>query len=161
MERYGGAVSWLASVPVIEPLACWATAIDFEDWPQQTRLDDGLVRPAMAQEAAWHGMGEVTAPYLAGVLSHLPGTRAGHAILTVVMPGHGIPPHTDAQGAAWRCRVHIPLTTNAESQFVVDGEAHHMDVGSAYIVNTEAEHSVVNGGSTPRIHLMFDVYERE
>lgn len=150
--RFTGSVEWLATVHEIAPLVEWITAIPFEEWPQQTRLEDGAIRPAMVQDQSWHGFGEMAAPYLIHTLG-----QPLHAILTVVMPGHSIPPHIDEQGPSWLCRVHIPLTTNDESQFIVGGEHHHMEVGNAYIVNTEVMHSVENNGGTPRIHLMFDV----
>jgi aspartyl/asparaginyl beta-hydroxylase (cupin superfamily) len=78
-------------------------------------------------------------------------------MLTVVMPGHSIPPHVDEQPEAWLARIHVPLTTNDESRFIVGGEHHHMDIGSAYLVNTTVEHAVRNDGGTPRIHLMWDL----
>ena len=73
------------------------------------------------------------------------------------MPGHAIEPHKDQQADYWRARVHVPLMTNERSAFVVECKPHAMAVGSAYLVNTLAEHAVTNDGDTPRIHFIFDV----
>jgi hypothetical protein len=152
MDRFSGTVEYLCDVEV-GSIVEWITAIDFADWPQQTPIDDGL-RPAMVKDPFWHGFAAAVAPVIAAV--NLSGAPA-NVMLTVVMPGHDIPTHTDAQPPNWLCRVHVPLTTNDVSRFVVGGESHHMEVGKAYLVNTEAEHSVANDGDTPRRHLMWDV----
>jgi hypothetical protein len=157
-ERYEGTVEFLTDADV-QPLVDWITAIPFEDWPQQPRLEDGGIRPAMVGDPIWHGMGEIAQPYIDQVLALFPaGCTTAKLMVSVVMPGHAIQPHIDAQPPYWLCRVHFPLTTNEESRFIVGAEHHYMDVGNTYRVNTEVEHSVENAGSTPRIHLMFDVW---
>lgn len=151
MERFTGTVARIGEVEV-GGLVDWITAIPFEDWPQQTPIDDQL-RPAMVKDPTWHGFANAVSGVVA-VLSDHPVTNV---MLTVVMPGHDIPPHVDQQPAHWLARVHVPLTSNNESQFMVGGEHHHMEIGSAYIVNTTVEHAVRNDGTTPRIHLMWDL----
>lgn len=152
MSRFAGTVELLGPVEVAD-IVDWIAAIPFEDWPQQTPIDDGL-RPAMVKDPTWHGFAHA----VAGVLGQSPAVgRVTNVMLTVVMPGHSISPHIDEQPPHWLGRVHVPLTTNDESRFIVGAEHHHMEVGSAYLVNTEAEHSVANDGATPRIHLMWDV----
>ena len=157
MERFSGTVEPLCDVQV-GAVVEWITAIPFADWPQQRPIDDGL-RPAMVKDLGWHGFGGIVWALIEDVMGNFPMARSANAMLTVVMPGHRIPPHTDAQPHNWMTRIHVPLTTNAESKFIVGGESHHMEVGQAYLVNTEAEHSVENDGKTPRIHLMWDVID--
>jgi hypothetical protein len=140
----GGLVSWIAGIP-------------FEDWPQQHRLADGQVRPAMVTDLTWRGFGSIVAPYVADLMASFPGCEAHQLMLSAVMPGHSIEPHRDQQAPAWRCRAHVPLRTNDKSKFIVDGVAHALKVGAAYRVNTLAEHAVTNKGDAPRVHLMFDV----
>lgn len=156
MLRFTGTVAYLAEADV-RPIVDWITAIPFEDWPQQTPIDDGL-RPAMVNDPEWHGFGAMVAPLVAELLEWFPGAKATNLLLTVIMPGHGIPTHTDTQPDHWVCRVHAPLTTNDVSRFVVGGKSHHMEVGKAYLVNTEPPHGVANDGDTPRVHFMFDVH---
>lgn len=157
LERFAGTVEPLGAIEAA-PVAAWISAIPFDDWPQQHRRADLPMRPAMVSAPDWHGFGEARAPVVATVLGLFPaGCVADTFLLSVVMPGAAIEPHTDAQPPHWLCRVHVPLTSNPESRFCVGGVAHHLRPGFAYRVNTEALHSVENAGPTPRIHFMFDV----
>jgi len=156
MMRFSGSVEPLADI-YVGALVEWITSIPFEDWHQQHRLADGQLRPAMMTDPAWHDFGAMVAPVVDALMGRFPGCKPDQPMLSVVMPGHAIEPHTDSQPSSWICRVHVPLTSNPESRFVVGGEAHQMEPGRAYKVNTEAVHSVENAGPTPRIHFMFDV----
>lgn len=139
-------------------LTTWITSIPFEEWPQQHRLADGQIRPAMQTDLAWHGFGDIAYPVVNAVMQeHFPGCVAYQRMLSVVMPGHSIPPHCDEQAKSWICRVHVPLTSNEASRFIVGGEDHVLAHGIAYRVNTRVEHAVTNDGEKPRIHFMFDV----
>ena len=53
-------------------------------------------------------------------------------------------------------RVHIPATTNDDVDFVLGDEHLTMRVGEAWYVNVNYHHSVVNAGTTDRIHLVID-----
>jgi len=54
-------------------------------------------------------------------------------------------------------RVHIPIQTNSEVEFVVADERVNMQVGEMWeINNSEKLHGVFNNGNTDRIHLMID-----
>lgn len=74
-------------------------------------------------------------------------------------PNKKIEKHIDA-ALSFNCshRIHVPLFTNPDVEFIVDGERVIMDEGNAYEISNKDEHSVVNKGSTPRIHLLFDIY---
>lgn len=156
LERFGGTCEEVADIDV-SAVAEWIAGIDFQTWPQQHRLDDGKLRPAMACDPAWFGFKAITDPCVDLLMRLFPGCIADTRMLSAVMPGHEIPPHMDTQSSNWRCRVHLPLMTNDQSAFIVGGVHHHMLIGKAYRVNTEAEHSVSNHGLTPRVHFMFDV----
>lgn len=158
--RFTGACDLITSVDVAD-LVSWIGAIDFTDWPQQGRLADGLIRPSMVTDPEWFGFGKKAEPVVAQVMTHFPDGSAYLRMLSVVMPGHSIEPHRDSQAPYWQCRVHVPLATNEHSAFIVAGERFALEVGKAYRVNTEAEHSVENDGDTPRIHFMFDVRSSE
>lgn len=154
--RFTGACEPFAAVDAAE-LVAWVQAIDFAAWPQQRRLDDGQIRPSMVTDMAWHGFGDRAEAVVAALMAYFPGCSAYQRMLSVVMPGHSIEPHVDSQAPYWLCRVHVPITTNGLSRFIVAGRHYAMAVGMAYRVNTEVEHSVANAGTTPRIHFMFDV----
>ena len=153
--RFSGGCQWLGWVEV-SAITRWISSIDLRDWPQQNPKGMPL-RPAMATDHRWYGFGKVIAEALDSLMLFFPGCARYQEMLSVVMPGDKIPPHTDSQPPAWLCRVHVPLMTNARSQFIVNRVRHSLFVGNAYRVNTEAEHSVENNGRSPRIHLMFDV----
>jgi hypothetical protein len=156
IPRYTGTCELLCDIDV-GSLVSWIADIPYEDWPQQHRLSDGKLRPAMACDQQWHGFASVTDPLVADLMARFPGCIADTRMLSAVMPGHSIASHRDAQGSAWRCRVHVPLLTNSLSSFMVGGVNNHLEPGKAYLVNTEAEHAVTNDGQTPRVHFMFDV----
>ncbi|TAJ50561.1 MAG: aspartyl beta-hydroxylase [Nevskiaceae bacterium] len=74
--------------------------------------------------------------------------------------GSAIKPHIDAsRSASWPHKIHVPITTNQQVRFYVDPCAYHLEVGYAYEVNNLVTHSVVNGGNTSRIHLIFEYCE--
>ena len=155
-RRFRGTVAYLTDVDVTG-LIRWVSGIPFDEWHQQRPLDDGLLRPAMMTDLAWHGFGDMARPVVEDVMRVLPDCETHQWMLSVVMPGHAIEKHRDSQSPDWFCRVHVPLTSNERSQFIVGGVQYYMAIGHAYMVNTEAEHEVQNNGSVPRIHFMFDV----
>lgn len=144
-------------------MAQWISAIPFGEWPQQHRLEDGKIRPSMVTDQFWHNFGGeshvvVRHVMAAHFLDGLDDDRMSYQrMLSVVMPGHSIPPHVDGQSKNWICRVHVPLLTNSKSWFWVEGRPISMEPGFAYRVDTTKEHAVTNDGDTPRIHFMFDV----
>lgn len=160
MRRFRGTVEEFA---VLDPdkvaaVVRWITAISFEDWGQQKPHGVLPLKPAMMSNHTWHGFGDALDPIVNDILAeHYPGCIAQQRMLSVVMPGDEIPRHTDAQCEEWVERVHVPLTTNEGAVFVCDDGEHHMLVGRAYRVNTEAPHAVYNRGPTPRVHFMTDI----
>jgi hypothetical protein len=53
-------------------------------------------------------------------------------------------------------RVHIPVKTNPEVDFFLDGQRVEMAEGEAWYLNFNLKHSVRNNGSNERIHLVID-----
>lgn len=76
-------------------------------------------------------------------------------LVTIHTPGTRLITHQDSPD---KLRVHIPIHTNADSNWIIDGEEIHMEVGKAYLVNTSLPHSVVNNGNSNRIHLYGKVW---
>lgn len=155
---FSGTVEELCDVDVKELLA-HLKATPFEAWPQQKRLADGLVRPAML------AAGEESFPAIAKVMGCFKQCYDRDQMYSAVMPGHGIPSHRDEVTAGWVCRVHVPIVTNPKALVMVAGSKrglseHHLKVGKAYAVCVTKLHAIANGGTTPRVHLMFDVVQR-
>ncbi len=159
MRRFLGTVEKIAALDPwkVKAVVRWITAIPFEDWGQQKPHGVLPLKPAMMSNHTWHDFGETLDPLVNEILALYPGGIALQRMLSVVMPGDEIPRHVDHQCEEWVERVHVPLTTNDTAFFICDDGPHHMEVGSAYRVNTEAYHAVKNDGATPRIHFMFDV----
>ena len=53
-------------------------------------------------------------------------------------------------------RIHIPITTNPELEFYLNGVRVVMNVGECWFLNFNYKHSVNNFGKTDRIHLVID-----
>jgi aspartyl/asparaginyl beta-hydroxylase (cupin superfamily) len=144
----------------VSGLVDWITLIDFEDWPQQHRIDHQL-RPAMVNDLEWNRFGIETDDLVQDLmLRHFTNAEAFNRMLSVVMPHHWVGRHTDAQQPNWLHRVHVPLATNNASFMFVGELQHNLSVGSAYLIDTTVAHAVSNNGETPRIHFMFDVKSR-
>ena len=95
-------------------------------------------------------------PYMLDVMRSL-GAAWGRGRLMALAPGADVPSHVDFN-YYWRThyRVHIPVITNPGVQFTCDGETVHMQAGECWIPDTFKRHTVRNGGSQQRIHLVLD-----
>ena len=121
----------------------------------------GLPPEAFARLAdpAWGNAAERCRPIAeALVAEHFPGCCVSGVGLFVLAPGQMHPAHRDEQPPEWRTRVHIPVLTNPDAVAIVDSGTLHLEVGVAYTFDTRQTHAVANRGTTPRVHLVFDVY---
>lgn len=81
-------------------------------------------------------------------------------MLARMAPGGIIKPHRDANPAAkWPHKIHVPLLTNEQVTFFVEGIGYHFREGEAVEVNNMGVHAVANAGATDRIHLIFEYYD--
>lgn len=53
-------------------------------------------------------------------------------------------------------RIHIPVLTNPDVEFVLAGKLIEMREGETWYLNVNLPHSVANRGSTDRVHLILD-----
>ncbi|MDO8454710.1 MAG: aspartyl/asparaginyl beta-hydroxylase domain-containing protein [Sulfurimonas sp.] len=58
-------------------------------------------------------------------------------------------------------RIHIPITTNSDVAFILNGIKTKMDIGKCYYIDADAPHSVVNLGHSDRVHLLIDCHINE
>ncbi|NHN24495.1 aspartyl/asparaginyl beta-hydroxylase domain-containing protein [Flavobacterium jejuense] len=72
--------------------------------------------------------------------------------------GAYIKPHTDNElGYEDGCfRIHIPIITNPEVEFILDNQRLIMNEGECWYINANFIHSVANKGDQDRIHLVID-----
>lgn len=73
-------------------------------------------------------------------------------------PGSVIKEHSDHDLAAeWgAARIHIPITTNPEVEFLLNRQPIVMEPGSAWYLRLADPHAVANRGTTDRVHLVID-----
>jgi aspartyl/asparaginyl beta-hydroxylase (cupin superfamily) len=79
--------------------------------------------------------------------------------LLKLAPGAEIREHRDVgiSMADEEARLHIPIITNDETDFLVGGQRLSMRPGECWYVNVDLPHSVMNRGRTDRVHLIVDV----
>jgi hypothetical protein len=57
-------------------------------------------------------------------------------------------------------RLHIPIITNPGALMIVNNQSYHMKAdGSVYHMNTTNYHTALNGGESPRIHLVATILD--
>lgn len=73
-------------------------------------------------------------------------------------PGDRITEHRDYMTSIETgcARIHVPIETSAEVEFVVDDERIEMNPGEAWYVNFNLKHKVDNRGMSRRVHLVLD-----
>lgn len=78
-------------------------------------------------------------------------------------PGSIIKEHFDYDLAAeWgTARIHIPITTNPQVEFMVNRVPVALEAGSAWYLRLSDPHSVANRGTTDRVHLVVDCVTNE
>ena len=112
----------------------------------------------------WDDWEPVLAPVLAAATADY-GYAKGvfPRVMLARMPAGGvIQPHRDANPVAkWPHKIHVPIQTNDQVLFRIDGQTYHIAEGEAAEVNNMGVHAVNNGGKTPRIHLIFEYYDAE
>jgi hypothetical protein len=82
------------------------------------------------------------------------------AMLARLAAGHSIDSHVDGERSNPLVhKIHVPIQTNSKALLTVAGEAFHLREGIAYEVNNLVPHSVINGGDSDRLHLIFEVFE--
>jgi hypothetical protein len=73
-------------------------------------------------------------------------------------PGSRIKEHTDLDLSFedGMVRVHVPVTTNPEVEFHLNGSRVVLEAGSAWYLRLSDPHSVANRGGADRVHLVVD-----
>jgi hypothetical protein len=96
-------------------------------------------------------------PYVREILSFLQCPQQAVRFLRL-KPGSVVRTHTDlALGFDdGEIRLHIPVRTNPDVLFLLDGQRIVMNEGECWYVDFNRPHSVENRGATDRIHLVID-----
>lgn len=81
-----------------------------------------------------------------------------HSEIVSMSPLSRIRTHKDIGDALYLIRrFHVPLKTNDQAFFIVEGERFFLKEGIAYELNNSKYHSVRNNSKETRVHLIIDV----
>lgn len=108
----------------------------------------------------WRIWSSTVNPLLTKAASFYPYKKTGFCriLLAKLDPGAKIEPHVDCHPVhKVSHRIHIPIITNPQVVFVVDGMEHNLQEGLCYEISNLDTHSVCNNGCTTRIHLIADM----
>lgn len=78
-------------------------------------------------------------------------------ILVKLNSNSHIAPHVDnGYSLARSHRIHLPILSNSEVEFSIDGQAKHMKEGELWEINNRKLHGVNNSSCSSRVHFIFD-----
>ena len=83
----------------------------------------------------------------------------GRILLTKLPAGEKITPHIDILYKYFDIarRFHVPIISNKDVFFSVDGEVKNMKEGECWEINNKKMHRVFNNSLEDRVHLLFDI----
>ena len=113
----------------------------------------------VAHAGGWDGFGDVALPVMNALVArhYPPGGLVLRAVLARLPPGCHIDNHIDSHPSfSIAHRIHVPVLTNPEVDFVVGDERIAIAPGQAFELNNKMPHRVENRGTTARVHLIFD-----
>jgi hypothetical protein len=122
---------------------------DLDNWP---KFD-------VRKEPGWDRLADVAVPMMHDIIGRCypPGGSIIRAMAAKLLVGGKIKPHVDSHPSFHRGhRIHVPITTNPRVRFMIDGRPHQLQVGQAYEINNQKNHSVMNKGTEDRITFIFD-----
>jgi hypothetical protein len=120
-----------------------------ESWP------DGEIY----RESGWDRLADVAMPIIDDIIKayYEPGGVLLRA-MAAKLKAHGrINAHRDSlHSFHLGHRVHVPITTSSSVRYTISGKPYQFEVGSAYEINNQRKHSVLNMGRDDRISFIFD-----
>jgi len=111
------------------------------------------------KEPGWDRLARLAVPLMHGIIEkhYPPGGAIIRAMAAKLLAGGKIAPHMDTHPSFHRShRIHVPITTNPRVRFMIDGRPYQFQVGQAYEINNQKNHSVMNKGADDRITFIFD-----
>ena len=128
--------------------------VDTERWPQIE----------VSKQSAWERLSDTALPIMKAILKDFypEGGLVVRAMAAKLVSGGIIMPHFDKHPSFHiGHRIHVPITTNSRVRFMIDGKPYRFEVGKAYELNNQKQHSVMNKGSEDRITFIFDYIPEE
>lgn len=169
--RHLGAVdiSGLADALALQPPELWDADADFQRAlaPYRTTrtiyLKMTLGGPGAAARllSGWRPLRSAFEPIAETIGRFFPRPgRVLNAQIALLPPGGTIAAHRD-RGPTLEAshRVHVPMTTHPDVDFMVERRGFALAVGQAYELDNMRIHAVTNRSSIDRIHLIVDYFE--
>ncbi len=113
----------------------------------------------ITREPAWDPLQAVAVPLMHDIIgNHFPpGGTIIRAMAAKLKAGGIIAPHRDTHPSFIHShRIHVPITTNNGVRFMINGRPYRFEVGNAYEINNQRNHSVMNRGKQDRVTFIFD-----
>ena len=113
----------------------------------------------ITKEPAWDTLKDIAVPLMHDIIGkfYSPGGTIIRAMAAKLKAGGVIKPHRDTHESFHIShRIHIPVTTNPGVRFMINGRPHRLQVGNAYEINNQQNHSVMNSSTEDRITFIFD-----
>lgn len=120
---------------------------------------DGWPEMEITKEPAWDILKDIAVPLMHDIIGKFypVGGTIIRAMVAKLKAGGVISPHRDTHKSfGVSHRIHIPVTTNPDVRFMINGRPHRLAIGNAYEVNNQQNHSVMNSGADDRITFIFD-----
>ena len=120
---------------------------------------EGWPNIEVTKESGWDLLSETAIPLMHGIIAEYypEGGTIIRAMAARLPAGHIIKPHFDRHPSFHAGhRIHVPVTTNRRVRFMIDGRPYQLEVGKAYELNNQKNHSVMNKGKEDRITFIFD-----
>jgi uncharacterized protein (TIGR03032 family) len=113
-------------------------------------FDDAVVGPMAPTPYLAH------LPYAAKIMASLGSVIGRTRLMRIEEEGH-LDDHVDTN-YYWRdhMRVHVPVATTPDVEFLCNGRSQHMAAGEVWVFDTWLRHGVRNPAGTKRIHLVID-----
>jgi aspartyl/asparaginyl beta-hydroxylase (cupin superfamily) len=83
--------------------------------------------------------------------------KVAKLMLAELAPGAAVAPHRDSKALVLGHRCHLPIETNNDVSFRVDGEDFKLAVGTVYEFDNTRVHAVENRSERRRVHLICDI----
>ena len=125
---------------------------------------EGWPNIEVRKEPGWDRLADVAVPLMHEIIAkhYSPGGTIIRAMAARLKAGGKITPHRDKHPSFHAGhRIHIPITTNPRVRFMIDGRPYQFEVGQAYEINNQLQHSVANKGEDDRITFIFDYVPAE
>ena len=113
----------------------------------------------VTRESGWTRLHEEAKPLMDKIIAehYTPGGVILRAVAAKLKAGKSITPHFDSLPSfKYGHRIHVPITTNRNVRFMIDGRPYRFELDHVYEINNRKVHSVVNAGKEDRITFIFD-----